>query len=391
MVYPGDGRPLERVPLMVPVKRNAAYSDVYSGSGGTGYFILQGQLIRRTKSESKAVIIFMHPTAALHALLFPPAVAEAGIDVICANTRYSGNDSALIMENVLVDLGAFVRAAKEELGYEKVILGGWSGGGSTMCYYQSQAEAPSISATPAGDPFDMSGAVLLPADALMIIAAHRSRHYTLTDWIDASVIDENDPANRDRELDIYDSVNANQPPYTATFVAKYRKAQLARNRRITNWVKDTLASIKNRGDAEIERGFVVHRTMADPKWLDPAIDPNDRVPGQCYQGNPKVVNTSPAGFARFCTLRSWLSQWSYDDAQGDGPTHLARVRAPFMIIENTADDACPRADTEAFFKASPRDDKKRFKIKGANHYFNGQPEHLTEAVNIVTAWIGQHA
>ena len=27
---------------------------------------------------------------------------------------------------------------------------------------------------------------------------------------------------------------------------------------------------------------------------------------------------SPVGLARFCTLRSWLSQWSYDDANGDG-------------------------------------------------------------------------
>jgi hypothetical protein len=33
--------------------------------------------------------------------------------------------------------------------------------------------------------------------------------------------------------------------------------------------------------------------------------------------DPQVVNMGPFGLARFCTLRSWLSQWSYDDANGD--------------------------------------------------------------------------
>ena len=55
--------------------------------------------------------------------------------------------------------------------------------------------------------------------------------------------------------------------------------------------------------------------MADPRWLDPSVDPNDRQPGWCYQGDPRVVNMSPTGLARFTTLRSWLSQWSYDEAR----------------------------------------------------------------------------
>jgi hypothetical protein len=150
-----------------------------------------------------------------------------------------------------------------------------------------------------------------------------------------------------------------------------------------------LLDLKRGSGDEVERGFVVHRTMADPKWLDTTIDPNDRKPGLCYQGDPKVVNTSPAGFARFCSLRSWLSQWSYDDALGDGPTHLKHIAIPFMIIENTADDACPRADTQAMFDASPRADKERFVIKGASHYYSGQPEHLAQAVGAVRHWLEQ--
>src|SRR3546814_19955561 len=65
--------------------------------------------------------------------------------------------------------------AKEKLGFEKVILAGWSGGGSLSMFYQSQAEKPWITATPAGDAVDVVGAKLPKADAVLQLAAHVSR------------------------------------------------------------------------------------------------------------------------------------------------------------------------------------------------------------------------
>ena len=50
-------------------------------------------------------------------------------------------------------------------------------------------------------------------------------------------------------------------------------------RRITAWVKETLAELKRRDTDELERGFIVHRTLADPRFLDPALDPNGRKAG----------------------------------------------------------------------------------------------------------------
>ena len=93
--------------------------------------------------------------------------------------------------------------------------------------------------------------------------------------------DELNPDDRDVELDIYDPRNPNQPPYSHEYIARYRAAQLARMRRITAWVKDTLAELKKRNTGEMERPFIVHRTLADPRFLDPALDPNDRRPGWC--------------------------------------------------------------------------------------------------------------
>jgi hypothetical protein len=80
-------------------------------------------------------------------------------------------------------------------------------------------------------------------------------------------------------LDLYDPGNPNQPPYSEEFLARYREAQIRRNRRITAWVKDKLAELKANGrpDSDVaEFCFVVHGTMADPRWLDPSVDPNER-------------------------------------------------------------------------------------------------------------------
>jgi len=73
---------------------------------------------------------------------------------------------------VALDLGACIKHCKEKLGYKKVILAGWSGGGSLSAFYQSQAENPSVRSTPAGDSPDLTKAALLPADAVMQLAAH---------------------------------------------------------------------------------------------------------------------------------------------------------------------------------------------------------------------------
>src|SRR5207248_1877845 len=170
--------------------------------------------------------------------------------VLCAASRYAKNDAPLILEKVVLDLGAYVRHARERWGYEKVVLVGWSGGGSLALLYQAQAERPTITQTPAGDPVDIKGAGLIPADALVFQAAHLSRARLLADAIDPSVRDELRPESRDPVLDIYDPTNPNRPPYSTDYIAAYRQAQQLRLRRITDWVKETLDQLRRNGTAE---------------------------------------------------------------------------------------------------------------------------------------------
>ena len=292
------------------------------------------------------------------------------------------------MEKVILDFGAYVRHAKEVWGYEKIVLAGWSGGGSLSLLYQAEAEQPTIVATPAGDPVDIAGARLIPADAVIFQAAHVSRAVMLLEMIDPSVRDEDDPDDRDVELDIYDARNPNKPPYSLEFVERFRAAQLARMRRRTAWVRATLERLRARGGGEVERGFVTHRTLADPRFLDGSIDPNERPIGTCYLGNPETVNSGPVGIGRFSTLRSWLSQWSVDDTNAHGERCAARMRAPLLAIENTADDAVPQPHTRRVFNAAASPDKTFKTIKGATHYFVGQPELLEGAVGMCAEWMG---
>jgi alpha-beta hydrolase superfamily lysophospholipase len=126
--------------------------------------------------------------------------------------------------------------------------------------------------------------------------------------------------------------------------------------------------------------------MADLRWVDPSVDPNDRRPNWSYLGDPRIANNSPSGLARFCTTRGWLSQWSITDAQVDAVDSAPRITVPALVITNSADDACPPAHQREFFAALASTDKRFHLIQGANHYFSGggeQRKHLDEAADQV--------
>lgn len=374
----------DRIPFLVLFEEKSAFKETYAGR--IGWVSLEGHLLKPKDAPSKTVLILMHPTGVQNYLPMPIALAKNGWHVITIASRYPHNDSTLIMEKVAYDLGATIRHAKEKFGYEKVILAGWSGGGSLSMFYQAQAEHPTITHTPAGEEYDLTRAKLIPADGVMQLAAHMSRHRTLTEWLDPSILDEANPKKREITLDIYHP-DGPKAPYDRVWLEKFRAAQIARNRRITAWVKQRYEDFQKRGLTAEEQCFVVESTMAEPKWYDTTIDPNDRAPNWCFMGDPKTVNNTPAGLARFSSLRSWLSQWSYDDARADGPTCAGQISVPVLQIENSADDACTPAHTKAVFAGIKHADKEVHVIKGANHYYFGQPDKMLESVQVQGDWL----
>lgn len=377
-----------RTPYLIVHREQRVRKDVYGAIDDA--VVLQAQLMRG-ENPSDTVLIAMHPIGAPAYLPIFPQLARAGHHVIACASRYSNGDAALEMESVVLDLAACVRDARERLGYEKIVLIGWSGGGSLMAGYQAEAETPVITQSAAGEPTPLAGADLIAGDALVLVASHRSRHRLLTGQLDASIIDEADPSKREAALNLYDPANSAQPPYSQDFLAAYRQAQVARNRKISAFAREKLASLKAAGAEHEEYCFIVHGTMADPRWLDPNVDPNQRRPNWTYLGDPAVVNNSASGLARFNSLRGWLSQWSLDDAQFDSVEAGPRITVPSLVMTAGADDACPREHTDLMFDALGATDKSKFTIDQANHYFSGPngKAKLGEAASILSRWMDE--
>ena len=263
-----------------------------------------------------------------------PSGASAAIGL---TTRYVGNDTNLIMENCLLDMGSMVAHLRDR-GYEKVVLIGNSGGASIVPYYQAQAVSPSVTSPPGGGP-DLTTAGLdpgrrhrhvqrppVPGPALHRMArpGHRRRA----------------PALRARRLARHVPTPHNGPPFSAEFIARYRDGQRARNRRISAWAEGMLEALLAPGHFPPgleDLAFIVQGTTADLRFLDGTIDPSDREIGVSLWGPPAVANYLPAGIGRCTTLRSWLNQWSLDHTLGDSLRWLPEITCPVLVGVGTAD------------------------------------------------------
>jgi alpha-beta hydrolase superfamily lysophospholipase len=127
--------------------------------------------------------------------------------------------------------------------------------------------------------------------------------------------------------------------------------------------------------------------MCDVRWTDPTQDPSERRPGTCYLGDPKIANDGPVGLARFTTLRSWLSQWSFDATRATGVGNAARISCPVLVINNRADLACTPSHAQRLFDAVASRDKEIVQIAGADHYYIERPDLLPTAVAAVGGWL----
>lgn len=364
--------------------RTAAHAkvEIYSGVARLARTVWGAeQKIKGT--QPKTAVMICHPTANFLGHYALPGLAERGLGAVGFTTRYVGNDTSLIMENCLLDMGTMVDHLYES-GYEKVVLVGNSGGASIVPFYQAQALNPSITT-----PVDLTTAGLRPVDAVVLFNAHPSRARLCTEWLDPAIRDEANPFDRDPALDMFNP--ANTAPFSAEFIATYRAAQFARNRRISAWAEQRLAEITAPGhfpQGLDDLAFVVQGTAADLRFLDGNIDPSDREIGVTLWGSPQVANYMPAGITRVTTLRAWLNQWSLDHTNADSLRWLPQITTPLQVVLGTADPTVLPAMAQQMYDHATASTRRELKyVKGATHYFENQPELLTEALDAVAAFI----
>jgi pimeloyl-ACP methyl ester carboxylesterase len=374
---------LERSLLAAPAAGHAKV-EIYSGVARLSRTVW-GSEVKRVGTRPRTALVLCHPTANFLGHYALPGLAERGFGAVGLTTRYVGNDTSLCMENCLLDMAAMVGHLYDR-GYEQVVLIGNSGGSSVVPYYQAQSRTPTVTAPAGGGP-DLTLAGLVPCDALVFLNAHPSRARLNTEWLDPAITDEAQPFERDATLDMFDPSNG--PPYADAFVARYRGAQLARNRRISAWAEAELSALAARGPAGLDDlAFVVQGTAADLRFLDGSIDRNDRQIGVTLWGPPQVANLMPAGISRVSTLRAWLNQWSVDHTQADSMRWLPEIDVPVAVILGTADPTVmPAMAAEMHAAATKAPSRRLHLITGATHYFEGQPDLLDTALDHVAAFV----
>ena len=339
--------------------------------------------------SKRVAAIVMHPTSNFmgHYLIAP--LAARGVACMGLNSRYAGNDTLLLMERVIQDLGAGVQFLRAQ-GYEKVVLIGNSGGASLSAFYQAQAEELTIDTMLDGDPAHMVPADLPPVDGLALCGAHEGRSSLMAKWIDPSVTDEIDALSMDASLDMYNPDNG--PPYSQQFLRLFHAAQLARMNRIDQWVMERLQHLRSQTAPGSPRDqvFLVYRTHADPRCLDLTLDANDRKIGSVWgQGpdGPRTVNYAASQMGRITSLTAFLSQWS-PRSRADGPSNLAKTSVPVLLCTYTADQSTFPSTRDAWMHAAAGRIR-NVDIKGGNHYLAGQPQLVTQVADEMAAWMSR--
>jgi alpha/beta superfamily hydrolase len=371
-------------------------------------------------------VVVIHPRVDFTHHYTVPRLVGAGLAVLAANSRHVNNDVACEHEELVLDVAACVRWLRTKGGVERVVLLGNCGGGSLVAFYQAQARlapAERLERSPGGAPTRFAMAEMTPADGLAFVAAHRGQGHVLLRSIDAAVVDEHDPFASDAAVDIYDPRNGfREPPasasYAPDFVARVRAAQEARVRRIDEAARALLAihaqaaeeadrpDFDQRPFAErqevlrrrsYEPVMIVHRTMANPAFTDPSLDPDPggatREYGSLLSDRPDLMNLSAMGFARTCTPRAWLSTWSGLSSNADLVANAARIREPVLVVHATCDREvyCGR-DVAPVFDATAAEDKTLVRIEGARHYFEPDFGERTapdveRLMDVVVPWI----
>jgi pimeloyl-ACP methyl ester carboxylesterase len=335
----------------------------------------------------RAAAIVMHPTSNFmgHYLIEP--LARRGVACMGLNSRYAGNDTLLLMERVIQDLGAGVQYLRAQ-GYDKVVLVGNSGGASLSCFYQAQAERLTIDHMVDGDPAHLSAADLPPVQGLALCAAHEGRSTLMRNWIDPSLTDEHDGLSCDPALDMYDARNG--PPFSHAFLERFRNAQQQRYERIDQWAGQRLQQLRSLAAPGSPRDevFVVYRTHADPRFLDLSLDRNDREIGSVWgkgAAGARAVNYAASQMGRITSLTAWLSQWS-PRSRADGPSNLAQTSVPALLCTYTGDQST-FASTKAAWMAAGGDRIRNSDIPGGNHYLAGQPALVEQAADAMADFI----
>lgn len=353
------------------------------GAATTGSLYVPGR--------ADTVVCIMHPREFMACHYLVPDIVGAGYAAWSQSPRSVGNDLRLEHEFALYDVAAGLRYLRDT-GFRRIVLLGNSGGSGLYALYVQQSTTPPearIAKTPGGRPTHLARLDMPPVDGMVFVAPHPGQGALLLQCIDPAVVDEADPLAVDASLDPFDPRNGFvEPPrsssYAPEFVARYRRAQSERVKRLDETARQLIAerlSARKRGKeaggvasglADQRKGahtpiMTIWRTDADPRSFDLSLDPSDRAYGSLWGNDPYASNFGSVGFARVCSPESWLSTWSGLSSNALLAKTAAAITQPSLLIEYTGDQACFPTVIREIYSNIGAADKRHERVRGDHH------------------------
>ena len=174
--------------------------------------------------------------------------------VLCVNSRYDNNETLMRFEPIALDVKAGVEFLHRQPGITKVVLFGYSGGGSTMSFYQAVAEnGPSYCRGPnklsqCGE--DLAG--LPRADGIVFADAHPGEPVQIMRGLNPAFVEDKQTGKVRviAALDPFSPANGYNPHgtshYSGAFLSRYFKAQATR---MNDLIDMSLAKLKKSKEA----------------------------------------------------------------------------------------------------------------------------------------------